>query len=127
MPRAKDNRKPVGTKHCGVCETLGRFYQVQTGNRAGLLYFRCECGANQSSGKLQQVKWLKEMQPTGADMIPHPLQNEPVPDVVPEKPAEEPAPKAAPEAAQRQGSEPNKAGFIGVAAMVGAVALALLT
>jgi hypothetical protein len=110
-----------------VCETLGRFYQVQTGNRAGLLYFRCECGANQSSGKLQQVKWLKEMQPTGADMIPHPLQNEPVPDVVPEKPAEEPAPKAAPEAAQRQGSEPNKAGFIGVAAMVGAVALALLT
>lgn len=124
MPRAKDDRKPVGTEHCNECGTLARFLQVQKGNRTGYLYRRCECGADQRSGAAVQVKWLKTMNPTGEEMIPHPLQsqvNEPEPA---------PKPKAAEPLGESEGNpepESKTAGFIGLFILAGGIAAALLT
>lgn len=134
MPRATDNRKPVGTEHCDECGTTARFYQVQRGNRLGYLYRRCECGADQKTGAAIQVKWLSRMQRTPEPMIPHPLETEkkpadplrdPVKNDVEPREQETPEPQA-PQGLNRK-KESNKAGLIGFAAMVGAVALAVLT
>lgn len=76
MARAKDDRKPVGTIGCPDCETTAAFYQVQKGNRAGYLYKRCGCGADQSVGKAKQQRWLQEMTRTDAPWLPHPLELE---------------------------------------------------
>ncbi len=130
MPRAKDNRKAVGTEHCNECGTLARFYQVQKGNRTGYLYRRCECGADQRTGAGVQVKWLESMQRTGETMIPHPLEQVREVQPEPEEPEEKPEPETPEPRATSEGNpktESKKAGFIGIAAMVGAVAVALLT
>lgn len=127
MPRANDNRKAVGTEHCNTCGTLGRFYQVQKGNRTGYLYYRCECGADQRSGAAVQVKWLKSMKRTGETMIHHPLDKS---GDEPAEPAGTPEPKPAEPLATSEGNpekETPKAGMIGLAAMAGAVILAVLT
>ena len=127
MPRANDNRKPVGTQECGDCGTLARFYQVQKGNRTGYLYRRCECGADQSSGAAKQARWLATMDRTGAPMIPHPLENPASDRAEPGEPAPEKPPE--PQAAQGVNPKPdsNKTGLIGVAALVGAVLVGVLT
>lgn len=130
MPRAKDNRKAVGTEHCSECGTLARFYQVQKGNRTGYLYRRCECGADQRTGAAVQVKWLESMQRTGETMIPHPLEGsrEPAPEPAkpaPEEPENNPEPRATSEGNPK--TENKRAGLIGLAAMAGAVAVALFT
>lgn len=132
MPRAKDDRKPVGTEHCAECGTLARFYQVQKGNRTGYLYRRCECGADQRSGAAVQVKWLNAMNPTGEQMIPHPLQKrDPLdPKWNPEITAGEPEPKPAEPLASSEGNpktESKKTGIIGIVILGFAGAVALLT
>ena len=124
MPRANDNRKAVGTKHCSTCDTLGRFYQVQKGNRTGYLYYRCECGADQRSGAAVQVQWLNSMDKTGADMIPHPLQKQA------DEPVSEPEPKPAQPLGADEGNpepESKKTGLIGLGILLVAGAAALLT
>lgn len=124
MPRAKDNRKAVGTEQCHECGTLARFYQVQKGNRLGYLYRRCECGADQRSGAGVQVKWLTSMAATGEEMIPHPLQSQ-VKD-----PATEPEEKPAQPLASTEGNpqpESKKTGLIGLGILIAAGAAALLT
>lgn len=134
MPRAKDNRKPVGTEACSECGTLARFYQVQKGNRTGYLYRRCECGADQRTGAGVQVRWLNKMTRTAETMIPHPLEHqahppaEPVPEPAkpaPEEPENNPEPRAPSEGNPK--TENKRAGLIGLAAMAGAVAVALFT
>ncbi|MCC4269878.1 hypothetical protein LL254_04095 [Marinobacter nauticus] len=130
MPRAKDNRKAVGTEHCSECGTLARFYQVQKGNRTGYLYRRCECGADQRTGAGVQVKWLESMQRTGETMIPHPLEQVRDAQPEPEEPEEKPEPETPEPSATSEGNpktENKRAGLIGLAAMAGAVAVALFT
>ena len=130
MPRAKDNRKAVGTEHCVECGTLARFYQVQKGNRTGYLYRRCECGADQRTGAGVQVKWLESMQRTGETMIPHPLEQVRDAQPEPEEPEEKPEPETPEPRATSEGNpktENKRAGLIGLAAMAGAVAVALFT
>jgi|SRR5690554_6730662 len=130
MPRAKDNRKAVGTEHCNECGTLARFYQVQKGNRTGYLYRRCECGADQRTGAGVQVKWLETMQRTGETMIPHPLEGVRKAQQEPEKPEPEPEQETPEPHATSEGNpktETKRAGLIGLAAMAGAVAVALFT
>lgn len=131
MPRAKDDRKAVGTEHCSECGTIARFLQVQKGNRTGYLYRRCECGADQRSGAAVQVKWLKTMARTDEPMIPHPLENT---AIEPAGQVQEPEPNPEPKPAEpRSSSEVNrkteskKTGLIGVAAMVTAVIVAIST
>lgn len=128
MPRATDNRKPVGTGQCEKCgENTAEFLQVQRGKRLGYLYRKCiNCKANQEQTPAQQFEWLDGMKRTVYPMIPHPLQAPaaqavaPVAAIVPApEPATVPAPKPAP--------VPNRGGVIGFAAMAGAVALALFT
>lgn len=127
MPRAKDNRKPVGTEHCDQCGTLARFYQVQKGNRTGYLYRRCECGADQRTGAAIQCKWLESMDRTAETMIPHPLEQvrETPPEPAPPEPEETPEPRTS------SGGNPettnHKAGALGLLAMGAAVAVALFT
>jgi hypothetical protein len=128
MPRATDNRKPVGTGTCEKCgENTAEFFQVQRGKRLGYLYRKCiNHRANQCQTPAQQFEWLDGMKRTVYPMIPHPLQApaaqpvEPAADHVPE-----PEPKAVPE--KKPAPVPNRGGFIGFAAMAGAVALALFT
>jgi hypothetical protein len=106
---------------------LARFYQVQTGNRTGYLYRRCECGADQKTGAAVQVKWLKNMSRTDETMIPHPLDAARVQQSEPEP---EPKAKTAEARAESEGrpkQASKKSGFIGVAALVGAVLVSVLT
>ena len=124
MPRATDNRKAVGTEHCNECGTTARFYQEQKGNRLGYLYRRCECGADQRSGAAVQVKWLKNMNPTAEEIIPHPLQSR----------ADEPVSAPEPKPAQPQAGggvnleqTSNRAGVVGLFILFGGIAAALLT
>ena len=131
MPRANDNRKPVGTEHCDTCGTLARFYQVQKGSRTGYLYRRCECGCNQTSGAAQQVRWLETMSRTAEPMIPHPLQSR---LEKPESAGSEPAGEVGSDSAEprvnaevNRESEPKKTGLIGLAILCAAGAVALLT
>lgn len=131
MPRATDNRKAVGTEHCSECGTLARFYQVQRGNRTGYLYRRCECGADQKTGAALQARWLATMKRTDETMIPHPLNlAQPAPEPKP-KPAPEETPNLSNEEVREVNDEPRqpgkKAGVFGVAALVGAVLIALAT
>ena len=122
MPRAKDNRKAVGTEQCSECGTLARFFQVQKGNRTGYLYRRCECGADQKTGAALQMKWLNRMDTTGETMIPHPLLGTQTPD--------NPEPKPAQPRANTEGNpepEGKRAGLIGLGILVVAGAAALLT
>lgn len=134
MPRATDNRKPVGTEFCDGCGTTARFYQVQKGNRTGYLYRRCECGCDQKTGAGIQVKWLERMQRTPEPMIPHPLEavREQVqePEATPDEPEQTTEPEA-PEPQQQQGvnrkTESKKNGLIGLALLLGSVAVAVMT
>lgn len=123
MPRAKDNRKPVGTEHCNECGTLARFFQVQKGHRTGYLYKRCECGCDQKTGAAVQSRWLQNMQRTGEPMIPHPLEQVREPE-----PEQEPKPE---ETLDNSGGEPEpeskKTGLIGLGILLVAGAAALLT
>ncbi len=79
MPKANDDRKPVGTAHCNDCGLTAAFYQVTKGKRRGYLYKRCPppsaggCGCDQSAGAVKQQRWLTEMQRTDEPMIEHPL------------------------------------------------------
>lgn len=130
MPRARDNRKAVGTEHCSECGTLARFFQVQKGNRTGYLYRRCECGADQKTGAAIQSRWLQGMTRTGETMIPHPLeqvrQAEPEPaQPAPEEPENKPEPRTTSEGNPK--TQNSKAGLFGFAAMAAAVAVALFT
>lgn len=130
MARANDNRKPVGTEHCGECGTMARFFQVQRGNRTGYLYRRCECGADQKTGAAIQVKWLKRMQRTAEPMIPHPFGKVREPEPTQADPEPTPEPEVPEPRANSEGNpekETPKAGMIGLAAMAGAVILAVLT
>ena len=127
MPRAKDNRKAVGTEHCNECSTTARFYQVQTGNRTGYLYRRCECGADQKTGAAVQMRWLSGMARTAEIMIPHPLQAR-------AEPQAEPVAQVEPKPAEPQASsggnpekQSSKAGIVGLFIIVGGIAAALLT
>jgi len=113
-----------------VCGTLARFFQVQKGNRRGYLYRRCECGANQTTGAAQQVKWLNTMDRTAEPMIPHPLEQVQTPEPDPEKPQQEPEPETPEPPANTEGNrkpETNKAGLFGLIAMGAAVAVAMMT
>jgi hypothetical protein len=127
MPRAKDNRKPVGTGPCEQCgDNTGEYFQVQSGKKMGYLYRKClNCPANQSKTPADQFAWLAAMSRTPYPMIPHPLQVQ-GPVHVPEAPAPVQDVPAT-ETATKTVPVPNRAGFIGVAAMAGAVALALFT
>lgn len=123
MPRAKDNRKPVGTEHCNECGTLARFFQVQKGHRTGYLYKRCECGCDQKTGAAVQSRWLQNMQRTGEPMIPHPLEQV-------REPEPEPEPKKAEPLDNSEGEpepENKKTGLIGLFILGTAAAVALLT
>ena len=130
MPRARDNRKPVGTEHCSECGTLARFYQVQKGHRTGYLYRRCECGADQKTGAAVQTRWLQNMTRTDEPMIPHPLDRSTDPEPTGGEPAE-PAPEKPPEPrATSEGNpepESKKRGLIGLLIIGAGVALATLT
>lgn len=124
MPRARDDRKPVGTEHCDECGTLARFYQVQKGHRLGYLYRRCECGADQRTGAAVQVRWLKTMALTGEPMIPHPLQSQV------DEPSETPEPETAEPQTQsgvHRETEPKRTGLIGLGVLAVGVAVALIT
>ncbi len=123
MPRAKDNRKPVGTEHCNECGTLARFFQVQKGHRTGYLYKRCECGCDQKTGAAVQSRWLQNMQRTGEPMIPHPLEQVREPDPEPEPKTEEPLDNSEGEPEP----ESKKTGLIGLGILLVAGAAALLT
>lgn len=131
MPRANDKRKPVGTEHCNDCGTLARFYQVQRGHRTGYLYRRCECGADQSTGAAKQVRWLNSMDKTAEPMIPHPLEAARGTQEATQAEPQEPEPVKQPEPQAPQGVNPQpsnkKSGLIGVAALVGAVLVGVLT
>lgn len=121
MPRAKDDRKPVGTEDCGDCGTTAAFYQVQTGKRRGYLYRRCACGADQSTGAEKQKRWLAGMARTASPMIEHPLN------------LEEPEPAEKPENTEAENSETPAAakgsgGFVGLAVLaVGAIGALLIS
>lgn len=127
MPRATDNRKAVGTKHCDTCGTLGRYYQVQKGNRTGYLYYRCECGADQRSGAAVQVQWLKGMSRTDEPMIPHPLEHQ---AAEPKPEGGEPTAKPAEPLENSEGNpepESKTTGLIGLFILGTAAAVAMLT
>lgn len=124
MARANDNRKPVGTEYCGECGTIARFFQVQKGNRLGYLYRRCECGADQRSGAAVQLKWLSVMEPTGSDMIPHPMQAQ-VKNEEGESSVESSEPLEV--AGVEEKTESKKVGLFGLLILVAAGAVAILT
>ena len=125
MARANDNRQPVGKMDCDDCATVAALFQVASGKRKGYLYKRCACGCDQSSGHAKQRKWLRSMTRTDADMYPHPLADDTEAEPAPEP--KQPDPEPAPEPDQEPGGEPNRGrSFVGLAALVGAVALALV-
>ena len=115
---------------CGTqltCNTLARFYQVQSGHRTGYLYRRCECGADQKTGAAVQVNWLQRMARTPEPMIPHPLE---AAREQQGEPATEPEPKPAQPPADGEGNpktEQKHTGLIGLGILIAAGAVALLT
>lgn len=128
MPRAKDNRKPVGTETCLKCGEQAEFYQVQKGPKTGYLYRKgCECKADQRTMPYVQLEWLHRMERTPHPMVEHPLKEA---GETPEEPApkpetHEPEPRASTEGS---GETPNKRGAIlGGLILVGGIAAALLT
>ena len=130
MPAAKDQRKPIGRAPCLDCETTAAFYQVQTGRRKGYLYKRCGCGADQSTGKAKQRRWITEMEPTGEPILDHPLDlNEPAPEprAEPEPDPAETQPEPEPKPGARPAGKPNRAGALGLVAMAAAVGFALFS
>lgn len=125
MPRAKDNRKPVGTAYCDRCDAEAAFYQVQSGKRRGYLYKRCGCGCDQKTGEAVQREWLGEMVPTGVTMLEHPLIAKGEPPESQGTDTGEPEENQGTETAEPQ--QPRKVGGVfGVLIVVGAVALALI-
>ena len=137
MPRAKDNRKPVGTETCSKCGFEADFLQVQKGRFTGYLYRKgCECKADQRTLPYLQLEWLERMKRTPHPMMPHPLtvQGAPAtPEPKPQKPAPEPVQTPEPEAAEplattegNQKTEGKARGFIGLALLVGSVAVAMM-
>ena len=135
MPRAKDNRKPVGTEKCVKCGEEAEFYQVQKGRYMGYLYRKgCECKADQRTMPYVQLEWLQRMARTPHPMMPHPLTQWPEKGgeegETPEEPApkpetHEPEPRASTEGS---GETPSKRGAIlGGLILVGGIAAALLT
>jgi len=129
MPRAKDNRKPIGTETCFKCGEQAEFLQVQRGKRVGELYRKgCECKPNQNAKPFEQLEWFNRMTRTQVDMIPFPYKS----GAGVETP-EEPEPKAAaspPKPVENSGGKPenSKRGVIlGGLFLVGGIAAALMT
>lgn len=148
MPRAKDNRKPIGTELCSVCGGQAEFYQVQRGKRVGELYRKgCDCKAIQNAPPFQQLEWFNRMRKTPHEMIPFPhkegggLQPLGEPSSEPERgpaalggigveamepEAEEPREPQAQQGGDRK-NESKKTGLIGLVLLVGSVAVATMT
>lgn len=132
MPRAKDNRKPVGTEHCHKCGCEAEFFQVQRGPKLGYLYRKgCDCKADQRTLPYVQLEWLNRMTRTPHPMVQHPLTLE---GATPAEPAEKPQPEPVHhEPEPRASTEGNpktdtkKTGLIGLALLVGSVAVAIFT
>lgn len=127
MPKATDNRKPVGTLHCDDCGTVASYYQVQKGKRRGYLYKRCGCGCDQSSGVEKQRRWLSGMNLTGEPMIDHPLDLQVNQTEEEEKAASAVNTGVEPESVGTV--EPNRGGkkVVGLLALIGAIGLALVS
>ena len=128
MPRANDNRKPVGTETCLKCGEEAEFYQVQQGPYLGYLYRKgCECKADQRRKPYVQFEMLERMRRTPHPMMEHPLTRQ---GEHREKPAQsEPEPK--PETrttSEEAGETPNHRGaIIGGLILIGGIAAALFT
>lgn len=131
MPRAKDNRKPVGTEDCLKCGNEAEFFQVQRGRYKGYLYRKgCDCKADQRTLPFVQLEWLEKMKRTPHPMMQHPLTAEPEPVQAKEEPENEPEPKPAEPVAKSGGSgepETKKSGLIGLGLLVVAGAVAIIT
>ena len=130
MPRANDNRKPVGTGTCEKCgENTAEYFQVQKGKKMGYLYRKClNCPANQSQRPADQFKFLEAMKRTPHPMIPHPLEGrvgEPEPEEPEPKPAPEPDEPQAPQGVQ--GTTSKTAPMLGVMGLTAAVLIGLFT
>lgn len=129
MPRAQDNRKPVGTENCTKCGSEAEFFQVQKGRYTGYLYRKgCECKADQRTLPFVQLEWLQRMNRTPHPMMVHPLTVEPQP----REPATEPAPEKEPDEPSATGkgsgdTPTQKVSLFGLAAMAAAVIVATLT
>lgn len=137
MPRAKDNRKPVGTETCSKCGFEADFLQVQKGRFTGYLYRKgCECKADQRTLPYLQLEWLERMKRTPNPMMQHPLTvqgvtepTEPKPKKTGPEPVQTPEPEAAEPLATTEGNpktEGKAGGFIGLALLVGSVAFAMM-
>lgn len=122
MPRANDNRPVVGTVPCDGCHQTKALYQVQTGKKAGYLYGRCGCGADQRTGAHIQREWLRTMTPRETDQwLPHPLNLEPEP-----KPEPDPVGTGQAEPEPVGTTKQPRGGLLGLAVLAGAAALAII-
>ena len=127
MPRAKDNRKPVGTEKCIKCGEEAEFYQVQKGPKMGYLYRKgCDCKADQRTLPYLQLEWLERMQRTPHPMVPHPLTTAGAPPEEPEPKPEASQPET-PGAAEVQPETGHRGAILGGLILIGGIAAALLT
>ena len=130
MPRANDQRKPVGTETCLKCGEQAEFYQVQKGRYQGYLYRKgCDCKADQRVKPYVQLEWLERMQRTPHPMMGHPLTQQPDPGEPRETPDAEPEPKTPEPSASTEGEpeNPKRGAIIGGLILIGGIAAALLT
>lgn len=100
---ARTNNEVVGTFDCKTCGTVATLHQTKRGTKKGLLYKRCGCGCNQSTGEQIQRIWREKMTPReGYEHLK--LEPETV-----DEPAKEPTPEPKAEPAKEPiAEEPKK-------------------